>query len=106
MLAMSAMLISSLSMIRWLHTDRHWAQEQLKQGGYFFLSYLLSIVTPIFFVSLSMNCFILAILIAGFSSPSTIARAVTVLWLVAHVITKVMVLTELVWKFTTSLKSR
>jgi hypothetical protein len=27
MLAMIAMLISGLNMIRWLHTDRQWTQE-------------------------------------------------------------------------------
>ncbi|KAG1900367.1 uncharacterized protein F5891DRAFT_1033786 [Suillus fuscotomentosus] len=66
MLAMIAMLISGSSMIRWLHTDRQWTQEQLTQGDYFVWSYLLSIVTPIFFVVLSLNCFMFAILIAGF----------------------------------------
>ncbi|KAG1871306.1 hypothetical protein DFJ58DRAFT_763271 [Suillus subalutaceus] len=46
MLAMIALLTSGSSLIRWLYTDRRWTQEQLKLGGYFVLSYLLSIVTP------------------------------------------------------------
>ncbi|KAG1833995.1 hypothetical protein DFJ58DRAFT_750240 [Suillus subalutaceus] len=60
MLAMIALLTSGSSMICWLHTDRHWTQEvlQLKPGGYFVLSYLLSIVTPMFFVAWSLHCFI------------------------------------------------
>ncbi|KAG1898852.1 uncharacterized protein F5891DRAFT_1190341 [Suillus fuscotomentosus] len=53
MFSMIATLMSGSSMICWLHTDRHWTQEQLKQGNYFVLSYLLSIVTPIFFVAVS-----------------------------------------------------
>ncbi|KAG1720559.1 hypothetical protein EDB19DRAFT_1776319 [Suillus lakei] len=93
-------------MIRWLHTDRHWTREQLKQGGYFVLSYLLSIITPMFFAAWSLNCFIFAMLIAGFSSQSTICRAVTALWLVVYVVTIVTTLMEFVWKFTTSLELR
>ncbi|KAG2097051.1 uncharacterized protein F5147DRAFT_374117 [Suillus discolor] len=79
MLAMIAMLISGSSTVRWLHTDRHWTQEQLTEGDYFVLSYLLSIVTPIFFVVLSLNCFMFAMLIAGFSSRSMVYRTVTTL---------------------------
>ncbi|KAG1741551.1 uncharacterized protein EDB91DRAFT_1131103 [Suillus paluster] len=82
MLAMFAMLRSGFSMMRWLHTDRQLARERLQQGGYFVLSYLLSIVTPIFFVGWSLNCFIFEMLIAGFGSQSMICRAVTALWLV------------------------
>ncbi|KAG1730889.1 hypothetical protein EDB19DRAFT_1739627 [Suillus lakei] len=93
-------------MIRWLHTDRLWTREKLKQGGYFVLSYLLSIITPMFFVAWSLNCFIFAMLIAGFSSQSTICRAVAALWLVVYVVTIVTTLMEFVWKFTTSLESR
>jgi hypothetical protein len=37
----------------WLKCD-----QQLKPAGYFVLSYLLSIVTPIFFVAWSLHCFI------------------------------------------------
>ncbi|KAG2086149.1 hypothetical protein BD769DRAFT_1396978 [Suillus cothurnatus] len=54
---------------------------QLQPGGYFFLSYLLSIVTPIFFVAWSLHCFIFAMMIAGFCSQSTICRVITVIWL-------------------------
>jgi hypothetical protein len=38
-------------------TDWPQYDQQLKPGGYFVLSYLLSIVTPIFFVAWSLNCF-------------------------------------------------
>jgi len=103
MLAMIAMLTSGSSMIRWLHTDRHWTQEQLKQGNYFVLSYLLSIVTPIFFVASSLHCFIFAMLIAGFSSQSMICRAVTALWLVAYAVNVGTILMEAMWKYATSL---
>ncbi|KAG1887684.1 hypothetical protein F4604DRAFT_2038191 [Suillus subluteus] len=58
MLAMIALLTSGSSMICWVHTDRHWTQEQLNLGGYFVFSYLLSIVTPMFFVTWSLHCFI------------------------------------------------
>ncbi|KAG1849665.1 hypothetical protein DFJ58DRAFT_746593 [Suillus subalutaceus] len=57
MFAMITILTSGSSM---------WTQEQLKPGGYFVLSYLLSIVTPILFVAWSLHCFIFAILITGF----------------------------------------
>ncbi|KAG1859117.1 hypothetical protein C8R48DRAFT_714588 [Suillus tomentosus] len=103
MLAMIAMLTSGSSMIRWLHTDRHWTQEQLKQGDYFVLYYLLSIVTPIFFVAFSLHCFIFAMLIAGFSSQSMICRAVTALWLVAYAVNVGTILMEAMWKYATSL---
>ncbi|KAG2104431.1 uncharacterized protein F5147DRAFT_838367 [Suillus discolor] len=103
MLAMIAMLTSGSSMICWLHADRHWTQEQLKQGDYFVLSYLLSIVTPIFFVALSLHCFIFAMLIAGFSSQSMICRAVTALWLVAYAVNVGTILMEAMWKYATSL---
>ncbi|KAG1731714.1 hypothetical protein EDB19DRAFT_2027215 [Suillus lakei] len=103
MLAMIAMLTSGSSMIRWLHTDRHWTQEQLKPGGYFVLSYLLSIVTPMFFVAWSLHCFIFAMLLAGFSSESMICRAVTALWLVAYTVNIGMILMEAMWKYATSL---
>ncbi|KAG2085466.1 uncharacterized protein F5147DRAFT_782014 [Suillus discolor] len=103
MLAMIAMLTSGSSMIRWLHADRHWTQEQLKQGDYFVLSYLLSIVTPIFFIVCSLNCFIFAMLIAGFSSQSMICRAVTALWLVAYAVNVGTIMMEAMWKYATSL---
>ncbi|KAG0699801.1 hypothetical protein DFH29DRAFT_31015 [Suillus ampliporus] len=106
MLSMLAILTSGLNMIRWLHTDRQWTQEQLTPGGYFVVSYLLSIVTPMFFVGLSLNCFIFAMLIAGFCSQSTICRAVTALWLVVYVVNIVMISMEFMWKYTKSLKSR
>ncbi|KAG1720598.1 hypothetical protein EDB19DRAFT_1776270 [Suillus lakei] len=105
MFAMIAMLTSGSSMIRWLYTDRHWAQEQLKPGGYFVLSYLLSIVTPMFFVAWSLNCFFVAMLMVGFFSQSMVCRAVTVLWLVAYLATIVTILMEFVWKYATSLES-
>ncbi|KAG1900350.1 uncharacterized protein F5891DRAFT_1033731 [Suillus fuscotomentosus] len=103
MLAMIAMLTSGSSMIRWLHADRHWTQEQLRQGGYFALSYLLSIVTPIFIVALSLHCFIFAMLIAGFSSQSMICRAVTALWMITYAVNIGTILMEAMWKFATSL---
>ncbi|KAG2145150.1 hypothetical protein DEU56DRAFT_789059 [Suillus clintonianus] len=105
MLAMIAMLTSGLSMIRWLHTDRQWTQEQLKPGGYFVISHLLSIVTPMFFVAWSLNCFIFAILIAGFCSQSIIFRTVTALWLVTYVANIAMVSMEFMWKYTKSVTS-
>ncbi|KAG1887674.1 hypothetical protein F4604DRAFT_1718057 [Suillus subluteus] len=103
MLAMLAMLTSGSSMIRWLHTDRHWTQEQLKSGGYFVLSYLLSIVTPIFFVACSLHCFIFAMLIAGFSSKSIICHAITALWLATYVVNIGTIMMETMWKYATSL---
>ncbi|KAG1865591.1 hypothetical protein C8R48DRAFT_672223 [Suillus tomentosus] len=103
MLAMIAMLTSGSSMIRWLHADRHWTQEQLKQGGCFILSYLLSIVTPIFFVALSLHCFMFAMLVTGFSSQSMICRAVTALWLIAYAVNVGTILMEAMWKYATSL---
>ncbi|KAG1730872.1 hypothetical protein EDB19DRAFT_1912717 [Suillus lakei] len=106
MFAMIAMLVSSSSMICWLHTDWHWAQEQLKPGGYFVLSYLLSIVMPIFFVAWSLNCFIFAMLTTGFSSQSTICRAVTALWLVAYVASVVAISMEFMWKYATNVNAR
>ncbi|KAG1813781.1 hypothetical protein EV424DRAFT_1541640 [Suillus variegatus] len=68
MFSMIAMLMSGSSVIRWLHTDRHWTQEQLKQGNYFILSYLLSIVTPIFFVALSSTFCSLQLLKAAYGN--------------------------------------
>jgi hypothetical protein len=103
MLAMIAMMTSGLSMIRWLHTDRHWTQEQLKPGGYFVLSYLFSIVSPMFFVALFLHCFIFAMLIAGFSSRSIICRAITVFWMVTYVVDIGTILMETIWKYATSL---
>ncbi|KAG1849634.1 hypothetical protein DFJ58DRAFT_794604 [Suillus subalutaceus] len=100
MLATIAMLTSGSSMICWLHTDRHWTQEQIKPGGYFVLSYLLSIVTPIFFVAWSLHCFIFAMLIAGFCSQSTIYRVVTALWLVTYVVNTGTILMQSMWKYT------
>jgi hypothetical protein len=74
MLAMIAVMTSGLSMIRWLHADRQWTREvrvlllyprhrltfyqQLRPSGYFLFSYLLSIIMPVLFVGLSLNCFI------------------------------------------------
>ncbi|KAG2126897.1 uncharacterized protein EDB93DRAFT_1126840 [Suillus bovinus] len=103
MFAVLAMLTSGSSMIRWLHTDRHWTREQLRPGGYFVLSYLLSIVTPIFFVLSSLNCFIFAMLIAGFSSHSMICRAVAALWMITYVVNVGAILMETMWKYATSL---
>ncbi|KAG1896229.1 uncharacterized protein F5891DRAFT_1247697 [Suillus fuscotomentosus] len=40
MFSMIVMLMSGSSVIHWLHANRHWTQEQLKQGNYFVLSYL------------------------------------------------------------------
>ncbi|KAG1720596.1 hypothetical protein EDB19DRAFT_1776264, partial [Suillus lakei] len=105
MLAMIAMLTSCSNMIRWLHTDRHCTQEQLKPGGYFVLSYLLSIVMPIFFVAGSLHCFIFAMLITGFSSQSTICRTVTALCVVAYIANVVIISMEFMWKYATSVKS-
>ncbi|KAG1887680.1 hypothetical protein F4604DRAFT_1718074, partial [Suillus subluteus] len=76
---------------------------QLKPGGYFVLSYLLSIVTPIFFIVWSLHCFILAALIAGFSSQSMICRAITAVWMVTYVVNIGTILMETMWKYMTSL---
>ncbi|KAG1859116.1 hypothetical protein C8R48DRAFT_258362 [Suillus tomentosus] len=100
MLATMAILTSGSSMIHWLHTDRHWTKEQLKLGGYFVISYLLSILTPIFFVAWSLHCLIFAMLIAGFCSHSTIYR-VTALWLVTYVVTIGTILMKSMWKYAT-----
>ncbi|KAG2367188.1 hypothetical protein BDR07DRAFT_1458084 [Suillus spraguei] len=99
MLAMIAMFASASSMIRWLHTDRYWTQEQLKPGGYFLLSYLLSIVTPTFFVAWSLHCFIFAMLIVGFSSQSAICRVITALWMVTYIVNIGTMLMETMWKY-------
>ncbi|KAG2367187.1 hypothetical protein BDR07DRAFT_1393876 [Suillus spraguei] len=99
MLAMIAMLTAGSSMIRWLHNDRYWIQEQLKPGGYLALSYLLSIVTPVFFVAWSLHCFMFAMLIAGFSSESMICRVITALWMVTYLVNVVMMLMETMWKY-------
>ncbi|KAG2034504.1 hypothetical protein BDR03DRAFT_964710 [Suillus americanus] len=107
MLAMIAVMTSGLSMIRWLHTDRQWTQEQLRSGGYYFLfSYLLSIIMPILFVGLSLNCFIFAMLIAGFNFQNTVCRIFTVLWLVIYVICIGAMLTEFAWRYVKGLKSQ
>ncbi|KAG1822728.1 uncharacterized protein BJ212DRAFT_1330135 [Suillus subaureus] len=82
MLAMIALLTSGSGMIR----------------GYFVLSYLLSIVTPMFFVAWSLHCFIF-----GFSSQSIICRAVTVLWMVTYVVNMGTILIEIMWKYAASL---
>ncbi|KAG1816187.1 hypothetical protein EV424DRAFT_1410890 [Suillus variegatus] len=104
MFAMFAMLTSGSSMIRWLHTDRHWTQEQLKQGGYFIWSYLLSTVTPMSFIFWSLNCFIFAMSIAGFSSQSEICRAVTALGLVAYVVNVGKISIEAMYRYRTGLE--
>ncbi|KAG1730900.1 hypothetical protein EDB19DRAFT_1739680, partial [Suillus lakei] len=96
MFAFIAILISSLSAISWLHADRHYAREQLEQGGYCVVFYLLSIVAPMFFVALSLICFICATLIAGFCSQSTVGRVVATLLLVICAI--IAMLIGLVWK--------
>jgi hypothetical protein len=74
MLAMIAVLTSGSSMLCWIYTDRQQTQEvtlfslyrlhqltkhqQLKPGGYFVVSYLLSIDIPMFFVVWSLHCFV------------------------------------------------
>ncbi|KAG2140850.1 hypothetical protein BD769DRAFT_1429062 [Suillus cothurnatus] len=98
-----ALLTSGSSMIRWAHTDRHWTQEQLELGEYFVLSYLLSIVTPVFFVASSLHFFIFAMLITGFSSQSMICRVITVLWLFTYVVNTGTILVEIMWKYARSL---
>ncbi|KAG1751123.1 hypothetical protein EDB19DRAFT_1675461 [Suillus lakei] len=106
MMAMIAMLTSGLSMIRWLHTDRQWTREQLRPGGYFLLSYLLSIVMPILFVGLSLNCFMFAMLIAGFNSQNTVCHILTAIWLVIYVICIGVILMEFAWRYAKGLKSQ
>ncbi|KAG1751121.1 hypothetical protein EDB19DRAFT_1274890 [Suillus lakei] len=106
MMAMIAMLTSGLNMIRWLHTDRQWTREQLRPGGYFLLSYLLSIVMPMSFVGLSLNCFISAMLIAGFHSQNMVCRTLTALWLVIYVVSVGAILMEFAWRYAKGLKSR
>ncbi|KAG2041038.1 hypothetical protein BDR03DRAFT_1089364 [Suillus americanus] len=102
MFAMITILTSGSSMIRWLHTDRQWTREQLKPGGYFVLSYLLSIVTPILFVAWSLHCFIFAILITGFCAQSTICRVATAFWLVTYVVNIGTIVMQSMWKYATS----
>ncbi|KAG2089443.1 uncharacterized protein F5147DRAFT_39947 [Suillus discolor] len=104
MFAIFSMLISGSSTIRWLHTDRHSTQEQLKQGRYFVWSYLLSIVTPMFFIFWSLNCFVFAMLIAGFSSQSVIYRTVTALGLVAYVVNVGKISIEAMYRYRTGLE--
>lgn len=104
MLAMIAMLTSVLSMMRWLHADRHWIQEQLEPGGHFvLLSHLLFMVIPMLFVVLSLHCFVFAMLIAGFSSQSMICRVITMFWMIAYVVNIGTILIETMWKYATSL---
>ncbi|KAG2140941.1 uncharacterized protein EDB93DRAFT_1161140 [Suillus bovinus] len=101
MLAMIVMLTSGSSIISRLHSDRHWIQEQLKRGSYFVLFYLLSIVTPEFFVLCSLNCFIFSMLITGFSSQIMTCRAVTAFCLVAYVIRIGMILRRAMRRYAT-----
>jgi hypothetical protein len=103
MLAIIALLTSSSNMIRWVHADRHWTQEQLKLGDCFVWLYLFSIVTPMFFVAWSLHCFIFAMVITGFSSQSVICRVVTVVWLVIYVINIGTILMETMWRYAASL---
>jgi uncharacterized membrane protein YidH (DUF202 family) len=105
MLAMIAVMTSGLSMIRWLHADRQWTREQLRPGGYFLFSYLLSIIMPVLFVGLSLNCFIFAMLIAGFNFPNTVCRILTAFWLFIYVICLGAILTEFAWRYVKGLKS-
>ncbi|KAG2057447.1 hypothetical protein BDR06DRAFT_951602 [Suillus hirtellus] len=104
MFAMFALLISGSSMIRWIHTDRHSTQEQFKQGGYFVWSYLLSIVTPMFFIFWSLNCFVFAMLIAGFSSQNGIYRAVSAFGLIAYVVNVGKISIEAMYRYRTGLE--
>lgn len=106
MLAMIAVMTSGLIMICWLHTDRRWTQEQLRLGGYFLFSYLLSIIMPILFVGLSLNCFIFAMLIAGFNFQNTVCRIFAALWLVIYVICIGAILTEFAWRYVKDLRSQ
>ncbi|KAG1746041.1 uncharacterized protein EDB91DRAFT_1120356 [Suillus paluster] len=99
MLAMIAMLTSGLSMIRWQRAERQRTREQFESGGYFLLSYLLSIVMPMFFVVASLNCFVVAMAIAGFYSQNMVCRTLTALWLVMYVVSIGMILMGLVWKY-------
>ncbi|KAG1885202.1 hypothetical protein F4604DRAFT_1730232, partial [Suillus subluteus] len=106
MLAMIAVMTSGLSMIRWLHTDRRWTKEQLRSGGYFLFSYLLSIIMPILFVGLSLNCFIFAMLTAGFHFQNTVCRILTALWFVIYVVCIGAMLTEFAWRYAKGLRSQ
>ncbi|KAG1835319.1 hypothetical protein F4604DRAFT_1855318 [Suillus subluteus] len=104
MMAIIAMLTSGLGMMRWLHADRQCTREQIKPGGFFLLSYLLSMVLSMFFVGLSLNCFIFAMLIAGFYSQDTVCRTITVVWLVAYVGSVGSMSIEFMWKLAKCLK--
>ncbi|KAG1815075.1 uncharacterized protein BJ212DRAFT_1359282 [Suillus subaureus] len=84
-----------------LYPGQHY-HHATQTGGYFVLSYLLSIVTPIFFVAWSLHCFIAAILITGFCSQSMICRVATALWLVMYVVNIGTILMQSVWKYATS----
>jgi ABC-type thiamin/hydroxymethylpyrimidine transport system permease subunit len=122
MLAMIAVLTSGSSMLCWIYTDRQQTQEvtlfslyrshqltkhqQLKPGGYLVVSYLLSIVIPMFFVVWSLHCFVFAMLIAGFCSQSAACRVLTVFWLVTYVANIGRISIEFMRKYMTSPKSR
>lgn len=106
MLAMIAVMTSGLSMIRWLHTDRQYTREQLRLGGYFLFSYLLSIIVPILFVGLSLNCFVFAMLIAGFNFQNTVCRILTALWLAMYTFCIGAISTEFGWRYAKGLKSQ
>ncbi|KAG1720560.1 hypothetical protein EDB19DRAFT_2029832 [Suillus lakei] len=73
MFAIIAMVTSGLSTISWLYTDRHRAQkfQQLEQGGFCVVFYLLSVVAHMFFIALSLMCFICALDIASSFSLSS-----------------------------------
>ncbi|KAG1741548.1 uncharacterized protein EDB91DRAFT_1131092 [Suillus paluster] len=106
MLSMIAISTSGLSMIRWQHMDWQLTQEQLKPGGYFVWSYLLSIFTPMLFIGLSFNFLIFAMLVTGFCSQSMVCRTVTALWLITYVVNVGMISMEFLWKHAKSHKSR
>ncbi|KAG1746035.1 uncharacterized protein EDB91DRAFT_1246159 [Suillus paluster] len=102
MLAMIAMLTSGLSMIRWQRADRQRTREQLESDGCFLLSCLLSIVVPMFFAFLSLNCFVAAMATVGFYSSNTVCRTLTALWLVIYVVSIGSTSMGLVWNYANS----
>ncbi|KAG1887696.1 hypothetical protein F4604DRAFT_1176168 [Suillus subluteus] len=55
-----------------------------------------------FFVALSLHCFIFAMLIAGFSSQSMVCHVVTAVWLVTYVVNIGTILMETMWRYAQS----
>ncbi|KAG1720551.1 hypothetical protein EDB19DRAFT_1835902 [Suillus lakei] len=83
MFAVIAIMISCLSALSWFCTNRHQAQEQLKQGGYHVVFYLLSIFAPMIFAALSLTCFVFGSIMIRLA-PSRVAAVDIVLLFSSH----------------------